>query len=150
MGDDNILEKVHESIKIILDLSSKIDERSKIIANRQKNFDEHIKKIIDTNHDLKSRASVLESQSKDDIVVIKNEIQLINQRLIVLESQDIKANQSLLDRRLNNLEVRFENISLRTTSSENKWSVIVDFFIKLGWTILAGYILYKFGFPEPL
>jgi acetolactate synthase small subunit len=151
MADRSIPEQfysqVSESIKLVFDLTSRIDERVKMLMDQQKESEERIERLISLNNELISRVSVLESR---DVSSIKNEVQLISQRLAVIESHETKHEIQVLDKKMQSIEVKMESLSLRTASSEGKWSKIIDFALKLGWAILAGYILYRLGFPEPL
>ena len=156
MADKSMSEQfysqVSESIKLVFDLTSRIDERVKILVEHQKTSDERIEKLLSTQNELLSRVAILESRNIAVNPVEREELTNIVQRLAVLEShgKPVKKEIDDLEDKVQELELKTETLSLRTASSESKWSKIIDFCLKLAWVLLAGYILYKLGFPDPL
>ncbi len=151
MADASIPEQfysqVSESIKLVFDLTSRIDERVKMLMEQQKESDKQIRQLIGLHNELIARVSVLESR---DVSSIRNEVQAISHRLAVLEAQCTQEEVDVLEKKIQTLELKTETLALRTDSTEGKWAKVIDFALKLGWAILAGYILYRLGFPEPL
>ena len=149
MADKSMSEQfysqVSESIKLVFDLTSRIDERVKILVENQKTSDKRIEKLLTTQNELVSKVAILESKE----AAIKP---IVSERLAVLEShgRPVKKEIDNLELKVQEIELKMETLNLRTASSESKWAKIIDFCLKLGWALLAGYILYRLGFPEPL
>lgn len=155
MADSNLSEQfynqVSDSIKMVFDLTSRIDERVKMLIAQQKEADQKIEKVYQKNNDLMSRIVVLESK---DTQSVRGDLQSLQQRVAIMESsekgKEIKKDIDSIERKLRELELKTQTLSMRTDSSESKWAKIIDFVIKLGWAVLAAYILYKLGLPEPM
>ena len=147
---EQFVQQVSESVKMIFDLTSRIDERVKNLVERQNEADERLEKLIEIQNSLIARISVLESK---DMNAMKEDIAEVSERLAVLESSGppvLRKDIQDIRTQIQKIEVDMNTLSHTAQSSENKWNKIIDFAIKLGWVILAGYLLYRLGFPEPM
>lgn len=54
--------QVSESLQLVFDLTSRIDERLKNVMEKQRDMDEQIKKLIDLQHLLELRTEILSNR----------------------------------------------------------------------------------------
>jgi chromosome segregation ATPase len=106
----------------VSDITSRIDERVKIIAEKQKEADANIKKTANDLHALKEKVAII-ADSKKEIIELRNKI--------------------------HSLEFQAEALSTRLAHHDTRWGQIFDAFWKMTLMIIAGYILYKLGLQSP-
>lgn len=114
--------QVSESIQLVFDLTSRIDERVKMLIERQKEIDDQIEKLLIRQDSIFHRLATIEANNKD-LVELRSKVQ--------------------------NLEVKTENIQMRIGHHDHRWSQIFDSIWKLALMCIAGYILYKLGLQAP-
>jgi hypothetical protein len=95
---------------------------------------------------------------KEKIASIEKNI-LDSQKLITLKdvkikileekTKDLKDCIDSLVGKVQKLEIKMESIHLRTMDTENKWTTITDFFVKIFWVVIVSYLLYKLGIQGP-
>jgi len=142
--------QVSESIKLIFDLTSRIDERVKMLVERQNELDERLEKILEAQQSLINRISILESKSIDNKDSIQD-IAELGGRISVLESHQppVRKDVDEVEKRVQVLERKSENLDFRSQNQENRWKAIFEFMFKMTFILLGGYILYKFGWQSP-
>ena len=137
--------QVAESIKLVFDLSSRIDERVKMLVERQNEVDERVEKMLETLNTLIARITILESK---DITGVKTDLADMGHRLTIIESAGtpfIRNEMESMKNKIQMLELRNESLIQRSQNQENKWNRISDFIIKMGFLLLSSYLIYKFG-----
>ena len=72
-------------------------------------------------------------------------------KISILQSKtkDLKESLSSIFEKVQKLEIKMESIHMRTTDTENKWTAITDFFLKIFWVVIVSYLLYKLGIQAP-
>ena len=112
--------KPAKSIQNILDATARIDERVKIIYERQKEIDASIKNFASELHSLKEKVAIIANQiSQEEITQIRDKVHA--------------------------LDVQSENLKLRVGNHDSQWGKIFDAFWKITLVVIASYILYKLG-----
>ena len=113
--------QVSESIKSVFNLTSRIDERVKMIHEKQQEMDKKFSKLIESQGTLNSRVSVLESTSETE------------------EIQD-------LEKTVHNMEIMLKEIELKSAGTRHRWDIAADFSLKILWAIVAAAAIYYLGF----
>lgn len=110
---------------------------------------------------LKEKLSNIEKNQNgltEKLEIIKKEVNNFEKTLISKDSKisiiqsklkDLKESLDQVIEKVQKFEIKMESIHLRTTDSENKWSNIIDFFVKIFWVIVVAYLLYKLGLQGP-
>lgn len=135
-----------ESIQGLLDITSRVDERVKLMMQKQEILEAKIDKSIHYYNELKTKVSILESkelpeQLSENIDKLREDV-----RDMQLKMQTMDAHQ---DKSTHGLELRLQKLEDVVTRRENTWGKIVDNFFKVGFIILASYVLYKMGIQSP-
>lgn len=147
--------QVTESIKSIFDLTSRIDERVKMLVERQNDADIRYDKVLELLQQLVNRVTILESK---DISNVKIDVNEINKRVAIMESfeakhnvEDIGAKQDIEDikQKIHTLDLRVEAINMRTVTQEGRWAKLFDLVFKLTIMLIGGYLLFRFGWQSP-
>ena len=113
--------QVSESIKSVFNLTSRIDERVKMIHEKQQEMDKKFSRLIESQGTLNSRVSVLESTS--EIEEVQN-----------------------LEKTVHNMEIMLKEVELKSAGNTGKWAVAADFGIKILWALVAAAAIYYMGF----
>ena len=113
--------QVSESIKSVFNLTSRIDERVKMIHEKQQEMDKKFSRLIESQGTLNSRVSVLESTS---------------------ETEEIQN----LEKTVHNMELMLKEVELKSAGNTGKWDVAADFGLKILWAIVAAAAIYYMGF----
>lgn len=69
---------------------------------------------------------------------------------ISLDQETLKNKVNLLDNRVQQVEIKIENNSIRLGSYERNWSTVFDLIWKCLLMIVAGYILWALGLQADL
>ena len=141
--------QVSESLQMVFDLASRVDERVKNIATRQEELEGRVEKVTETQTELIKQLSILQTQDYDEI---QAEMGDLNKKVAVLQNEgDKKEIEALrqsgqeLRNLLHALELKFEGIHLRLGHHDTRWQRTLDAVWKLALTLIAGWILYKLG-----
>lgn len=128
MANETLVEhfysQVSESIKSVFDLTSRVDERVKMLMVRQDNLDEQMEKIAEL-------------------------VQPFTHRIAALESKDFEEELKLMRQRLQVLEIKIETINIKTLQQESRWAQIIDVIFKLAVMLVGGFLLFKLGWQAP-
>lgn len=120
-----ILSQASENIQKLFDLSTRIDERVKLIQEKQNELDNKINEVISDHNILMQKFAVLESQNLTPVIIsLENKI----------NEQSKESN--LIDRRLIDVEHA-------TTTNQDRWSKFSSFVIQLIWIVIAAWVLLK-------
>lgn len=122
-------DKLEESVKLIFDLTSRIDERVKMLVEKQGESDEKIEKIMDLQQSTIQRVAILEI-SQDT----QNEMQK--------EIDDI-------DNKLQIIELKCEKLQMRSTQQDTTMNRIFEWVLKILFMVVGGLILFKLGLQAP-
>lgn len=126
-SSSNSNEQVNNSIKSIIELTTRIDERVQAIMKKQDLLESKSNNQSDTLHTLNTDLLLLESISGK---VLQEEVKKISNDII-------------------NIKSRLENVENKTNVQENKWKTVVDFILKIIWILITAYLLIKLGLQVP-
>lgn len=126
-SSSNSNEQVNNSIKSIIELTTRIDERVQAIMKKQDLLESKSNNQSDTLHTLNTDLLLLESISGK---VLQEEVKKISNDII-------------------NIKSRLENLENKTNVQENKWKTVVDFILKIIWILIIAYLLIKLGLQAP-
>jgi len=125
--NDKYYEEFSSSLKLVFDLTSRIDERIKTLVEDNNESKTKLEKLADAQNDFLSRVIILENKNgAREIAELKNDINSV-------EGQ------------LNRLIIRMADVEKDTKHHATKWSNISDFLFKIGVAIIGGLILWKLG-----
>lgn len=110
-----------ESFQSLFDLTSRMDERLRVLDKEQQRNEEEIKEHIKATQNLHSDMRLL-SAKIDDLIKHKETMRL---------------------------ESRVQTLEQSSSDTEGRWKVIVNFVLQLIWVATAAYMLYKLGLQAP-
>lgn len=119
--------QVTEAMGSLQETTLRVDERVKILLERQSKSDMNINEIRNTMNSLVNRVSILESRNETEL---KSTVEKSREKIHELEKQ-------------------IQALVLKESGHENRWKVIFDFASKIIWIVTAAYVLYKLGFNPP-
>ena len=125
--------QVSESIKLVFDLTSRIDERVKMLVERQNALDEKLDKITDIQQDNLRRVIILEESKMPAIK----------------ELAELKIEHDHLKDKVHGMEIELKTVIHKTETHGTRMNQIFDWVLKLLFILLGGYLLYKFGWQAP-
>ncbi len=125
--EKNFCKDVNDSLKLVFDITSRIDERMKILIENNNDSKDKIDKLYDHQSSLINRIIILEN---------KNHAQSIT---------DIKTDLKILDEKVTHLTDRCVHVEREVNQTKNKWASIVDFVFKIGVVVIGSIILWKLG-----
>jgi len=137
---------VNESIKSVFDLTSRIDERVKMLVERQGDLEQQLDKAIDNQQQILNRVTVLESKDATSVVASnKIDIHDIKQKIAIMENSSSKEDIEDIKQKIHLLDLRVESINMRTSNQEGRWARLFDLIFKLTIMLIGGYLLFRFG-----
>jgi hypothetical protein len=140
----------NESIKSVFNLTSRIDERVKILVEQQVDLKQQLDKAIDNQQQILNRVTVLESKDVTSAVASsKTDIHDIKQRVAIMESSGSKQDIEDIKQKIHLLDLRLESINMRTANQESRWAKIFDLVFKLTIMLIGGYLLFRLGWQSP-
>lgn len=123
--------QVSESIKLVFDLTSRIDERVKTLVERIDDVEERIDKFIDVQQTLAHRVTVLETNDSDG------------------EITDLKQEIEELKSKIQTLEMKCETLQIKDQGHEWRWLVAFEFVFRLSFVVAGGWLLWRLGWQAP-
>jgi len=114
------LNQILISIKALNELTTRLDERVKVLLERQKFLEDEIDKIASVGIKASERIAIIERDDTNDIVV------------------SLKAADNDYDKRLHKLETDFSQV-------EGRRQKIWNFVIQVIYAVVTCYILWKIG-----
>lgn len=126
--------QVSDSIKLVFDLTSRIDERVKLLVEQHNESSDRIEKLVERQESTATRLSVLENKNgslylKEDFNDLRKDYRLLESKFGLQENKLIALEQS-------------------NNSQEKRWSLIIDIFFKILVTISGAVLLWKFGIKD--
>lgn len=151
------MDDLRSELKLVLDMTTRVDERLKIICEKQQEANTRLNQLVDSHIDITSRVRVLEAHN--ELSADLDEADEIKQRLTVIEAKGSPAfiefereMQTFLDKvtgHLNNLDQRLR----RLEEAQEGWWGRVGKLTQLGvqavWVVLVCYVLYRLGLSSP-
>lgn len=119
--------QVTESTKSIYELTARVDERVKLVSERQATLDNKIESMVASHNQIVSRVVTLETR---DYVELQKEVDKLTDLIQAQESR---------------LAILEDN----KKGMDWKLGQVADFVIKLVWVVVACYVVYKLGLSTP-
>ena len=129
--DDFSYKELSGSIKAVSDITTRIDERIKILVEDNNVFKVRFERMAEMQNALVARLSVIESSH--DLSNIKNDILALQEKIEYLSGKSIKIEQ---------------DISMMEKSigqQDNRWANVIDFLYKVATVVIGAIILWKLG-----
>jgi len=150
---EQFYQQLTESVKLVFELSSRIDERVKILVEQQGEVQERIDKIMEKQEVTTSRLAILENKNgnhiKEDITDLKKNVRELEGD-IKEDITDIKKNVREVENKFQLFEIKIEGIQQKTTHHDTRMNQVFDWVLKIMFTVVAGYLLYKAGWSPPI
>jgi len=132
--DDAITTEITNSIKALYDLTARVDERVKIIGEKQVNFEHRLETLIENQQGVTTRVSILESKNGQEV---KGDISANSRKISDIEKDMVK------------MTARVDTIASNQKTANNIWLTILDYVTRGGWIIFICWLLYRFGLQTP-
>jgi hypothetical protein len=124
---ENRIMELNESLKLVFDITSRIDERMKILIENNNDSKERIEKLFDQQIILLNRITILEN---------KNSAQMVT---------ELKNELTILENKVDHLSDRCIHVEKEVNQQGNKWTTLLDFTFKIGVMLIGSIILWKIG-----
>lgn len=125
--EENIYKEMNDSLKLVFDITSRIDERMKVLIENNSEAKDKIEKLYDQQVSLLGRITVVEN---------RNSAQLIT---------ELNKEVDIIDSKVEHLSERLIHVEKELSQNTNKWATLIDFVFKIGITIIGAIILWKLG-----
>jgi len=132
--DDALYKEVTSSIKAMFDMTARVDERVKMLVDKQNNVEHRLETICTSQMELTTKVGILETRNGHEV---KQHVAKVDSSIDALEGE------------LRQVELRLMAVEKTASSSEAKWKMILDFVYKAVWVILVCYLLYKLNLTPP-
>ena len=134
-GESEYYDKVSESIKLIFDLTSRIDERVKILVEQHNETHQRIEKIHERYEGMMNRIVVLENKNGSEL---KHAIADLKSMLNNIDNQ-----KDALEKRIRDNEVKLAALEIYNTQHMGKWKLVGDFIFKVVMLGLGAFLTWK-------
>ena len=140
-------EDILSDIKTVLDISSRVDERVKIIQSGQAETHSRLNQLVYEINTLMTRVSVLESKNGGAVHKLEEDLHLLDKRVeriepIALDFLKLAENMRETETRLFKIEDSHEGWAAKV----KQYTGLV---IQALWVIIVCYLLYKLGLNTP-
>lgn len=125
--EEKFYKEVNDSLKLVFDITSRIDERMKVLVESNSESKEKIEKLYENQVAMLNRITVLEN---------KNNVQIIG---------DLKNEVNIIEGKVEHLSERLIHVEKEMNQTTNKWAAVVDFIFKVGVVVIGAIILWKLG-----
>lgn len=143
-GQEQFNRQFNDSIKLLCDLTSRMEERIKNNNNKLENIEDVVSSVKEDLNSFAGRVLLVESEKVSDlkkqftesektILLLKNDCEYIKKA--VKELEEIVQDHTL----------KMDAVVKKSSETESKLGKIIDYVWKLGFLLLSGYIYYKFG-----
>jgi TolA-binding protein len=123
---DHFYQQVSESVKLVFDLTSRIDERVKMLVEQHNDSNQRIEKIVERHENFSSRITVLENKNGNNL-------------------DEIKKTLKDTEKTLRELEIKVAALQIHSGQHESKFKTAGDFVFKIVVAVIGGYIVWKLG-----
>jgi hypothetical protein len=122
-------QNIELTLQKIYDLFSRLDERMKIIVEKNNNNEEKINDFRD--------------QFNETILQIRRE-------LLTISAEESFEKIKELEKRQNSFESEITKLKENNDIKKRNWVSAFDFVSRIIWTIITAYLLYKLGLQPPI
>lgn len=132
--NDVLYKEVIGSIKSLFDLSVRVEERVKMMLEKQTQMDARIESLSKTQADAATKVSILETRNGEEL---KEEI--------------VKVEESIheIEKELRNIELRLHSVEGASDDSKQKWASFYSFIREVAFVIIVCYLLYRLELQGP-
>lgn len=123
-----------KAIKSIFDLTSRIDERVKILIEHENEGNNRMEKVIEKMNDLTSRTTILESK----------DLSSVEEKIETMQKDYDKAFLTMKDDN-KTLELRITSLEIHTDQTLGRWKFVTDAVFKVFITALSIFMAWKLG-----
>lgn len=141
---EQINRQTSESVKMLFDLTSRMDERIKTSVTNQANIQETLVLIQDELKEINKRLASLESERVSEL---RKEFNETTKDVITLDRNfhHIKKTVDKSEIGIENLTAKMDSLDRITLFNDGRISKIMDYAWKIAFMVLTGYMYYKFG-----
>lgn len=153
------VDEIRSELKLVYELTARIDERVKLMIEKQQEMTSRLNEFIDAHNLLVSRVSVLESKNGNHIYKVDARINELIERLTFVEvespinkikleeiEEDLISNKDKIEQ----IKSKINKLEDDTNSLWRKIKQMVNLVIQGAWVIAVCYLLYKLGLQAPL
>jgi uncharacterized protein (DUF3084 family) len=134
-------------MKKLLDLTTRVDERVKLIVERQQEMHSRLNQFADDHNELTTRVSIVESNSED-----LQTLDQLRQRITMLEahgSESLNKQVDELEDQTYAMDNRIRKIEEHNAGLWGKINKFLGLLVHGIWIIVVCYLLYKMGINTP-
>lgn len=132
--NEQLYRQVSDSIKLVFDLTSRMDERVKMLVGQHNKVNQKIEKLMERQENHLTRVSVLEAAKEDNN--LKEDV------------QEMEKNIKEIAKKQHELITKISALEINNTSHDNKWKLLGDFIFKLCMTVIAAIIAWRLGISQ--
>jgi uncharacterized protein YhaN len=119
--------EVNDSLKLVFEMTARIDERMKVLIESNSESKDRIEKLYENQMTLINRIAILENKNSTELIT------------------DLKNDVNIIDGKIEHLSERLIHVEKEMAQTTNKWSSVVDFIFKVGVVVIGSIILWKLG-----
>jgi len=132
--DESLFREVTQSIKAVFDLTARVDERVKMLIEKQNQIDTKIEGLSIHHTDLVTKVGILESRNEKEF----------KEQIARFEDSVKEAENTLKE-----IDQRLYHVEKSSHTSENRWKSVYTFIRDTAWVLLVCYLLYKLNLNLP-
>ena len=144
--------KLVEEIKQIIDITSRVDERVKMIAEAQYQINNRLNHFIDEHNSLVARVHVIESKNghktQELITVLDEKLMRNASRIEILETVGSQKSQKVAGE-FDLLKIRVKELEDHKQGLSDRAKAVLGYVWQAIFLIAMGYVLYRLGLPTP-
>ena len=162
-ADDHFRKDLQTEIKLVLEMTARVDERVKLVVEKQSEMTHRLNGFIDSHNALLNRVSVIEAKNGNGMHEVKNKVDGIVERVVKLEADQTNVHVERIENTVGECreimeEVRRELVAVEKRvhkleeASAGMWSktkFVLDLVAKGIWVLIVCWLLYKFGLNTP-
>lgn len=115
-------EEMRKSINNVLDITSRIDERLKILYEKDDEYKENFQQLF------RDISSILQRLASNDSIV-----------------PSVQESLNELQEKTHELEIKMSNMHVAVKDHSDKWSKLIDWTFKIALTGMSAFAAYKLG-----
>lgn len=145
-----------DEIKQVIDITSRVDERMKIIAESQQQLNIRLNHFVDEHNALVTKVQVLDSRTgvklSDNVASLDEKYLRLIARLEVLETMGSHKEQKFtedVNNTFHDLKNRMKELESHKQGTSEKVKQILGFVYQGMFIVIIAYLLYKLGLSNP-